>query len=70
LNYILSQKYDTPELQKKIMGPNPVKLAEELLQGNQLPERAVVCVSKEKGMEVSTEKVGGLVGRERPTTEV
>lgn len=44
MNYILSQKYDTPELQKKIMGPNPVKLAEELLQGNQLPERSVVCV--------------------------
>ena len=43
MNYILSQKYDTPELQKKIMGPNPVKLAEELLQGNQLPERSVVC---------------------------
>ena len=43
MNYILSKKYDTPELQKKIMGPNPVKLAEELLQGTQLPERAVVC---------------------------
>ena len=43
MNYVLSKKYDTPELQKKIMGPNPVKLAEELLEGNQLPERAVVC---------------------------
>lgn len=26
MEYILSKKYDTPELQALIMGPNPVKL--------------------------------------------
>ena len=29
MEYILSKKYDTPELQALIMGPNPVKLEEE-----------------------------------------
>lgn len=43
MNYILSQKYDAPELQAKIMGPNPIKLEEELLMGASLPPRAVVC---------------------------
>ena len=33
MKYILSKKYETPELMSKIMGPNPVKLEEELLQG-------------------------------------
>ena len=27
----LSEKYDTPDLMAKIMGPNPIKLEEELL---------------------------------------
>ena len=31
MNYIRSQAYSTPELMEKIMGPNPVKLEEELL---------------------------------------
>ena len=31
MKYILSEKYNTKELQSKIMGPNPIKLAEELL---------------------------------------
>ena len=43
MKYILSEKYNTPELQSKIMGPNPVKLEEELLQGHQIPSGAVVC---------------------------
>ena len=43
MEYILSKKYDTPELQSKIMGPNPVKLEEELLLGNKIPCGAVVC---------------------------
>ena len=43
MNYILSKKYDTPELQAKIMGPNPVKLSEELLDGHKIPKGAVVC---------------------------
>lgn len=34
MKYIKSEKYNTPELQAKIMGPNPVKLEEELLCGN------------------------------------
>ncbi len=43
MNYVLSQKYDTEELQSKIMGPNPVKLEEELLLGNKIPKGATVC---------------------------
>lgn len=43
MNYIRSRAYDTPELQKKIMGPNPVKLEEELLSNHRIPKQAVVC---------------------------
>ena len=43
MEYIRSKKYDTPELQAKIMGPNPVKLEEELMDGNEIPAGAVVC---------------------------
>lgn len=41
--YELSKKYDTDELMSKIMGPNPVKLEEELLIGHKIPKGAVVC---------------------------
>lgn len=43
MKYILSESYNTPELQAKIMGPNPVKLEEELLVGHKIPAGAVVC---------------------------
>lgn len=43
MKYIKSEKYNTPELQKKIMGPNPVKLEEELLLGHNIPAGSVVC---------------------------
>lgn len=43
MKYIKSEKYNTPDLQSKIMGPNPVKLEEELLIGNKIPKNAVVC---------------------------
>ena len=43
MKYIRSEKYNTPTLQAKIMGPNPVKLEEELLLDHQIPENAVVC---------------------------
>ncbi len=43
MEYIKSKKYDIPELQAKIMGPNPVKLEEELLIDNKIPENAIVC---------------------------
>ena len=43
MEYILSKKYDTPELQALIMGPNPVKLEEELLHGSRIAPGAVVC---------------------------
>lgn len=39
---VKSEKYNTPALQQKIMGPNPIKL-EELLRGHKIPENAVVC---------------------------
>lgn len=43
MKYIMSKKYSTPELLKKIMGPNPVKLEEELLNDHKIPQNAVVC---------------------------
>lgn len=43
MKYILSKKYETPKLMSKIMGPNPVKLEEELLSDNKIPQNAVVC---------------------------
>lgn len=43
MKYIKSEKYNTPELMSKIMGPNPVKLEEELLVDSKIPENAVVC---------------------------
>lgn len=43
MKYIKSEKYNTKELQAKIMGPNPVKLEEELLSDNKIPEGARIC---------------------------
>ena len=43
MNYPLSEKYDTPELMAKIMGPNPLKLEEELLADHRIPAGATVC---------------------------
>ena len=43
MHYSKSEKYNSPELQAKIMGPNPVKLEEELLLDHRIPEGAVVC---------------------------
>ena len=43
MKYIKSEKYNTPEFQSKIMGPNPVKLEEELLLDHKIPQGSVVC---------------------------
>lgn len=43
MHYIKSEKYNTPALQAKIMGPNPVKLEEELLLDHRIPDGALVC---------------------------
>ncbi len=43
MNYPLSDKYMTDDLMKKIMGPNPVKLEEELLTNHLIPAGATVC---------------------------
>lgn len=43
MKYLLSSKYNTPKLQEKIMGPNPVKLEEELLIGHKIEKNATVC---------------------------
>ena len=43
MKYIKSEKYNTPALLEKIMGPNPIKLEEELLIDNFIPKNAVVC---------------------------
>lgn len=42
MEYTKSKQYDTPELRAKIMGPNPVKLTEELLVGHEIPRGARV----------------------------
>lgn len=43
MNYIRSGKYQTHDLMKRIMGPNPLKLEEELLIGHKIKDGAVVC---------------------------
>lgn len=43
MKYDKSQKYNTPELLTKIMGPNPFKLQEELLLHHKIPAKSIVC---------------------------
>ena len=43
MHYPLSEKYSAPEIMAKIMGPNPLKLEEELLTGHRIPAGSVVC---------------------------
>ncbi|WP_304508203.1 hypothetical protein [Anaerotignum sp.] len=43
MEYTKSQKYNTPELMAKIMGPNPFKLQEEMLQNHEIPDGSSVC---------------------------
>lgn len=43
MKYVLSEKYHTPEFLSKIMGPNPLKLTEELLAGHNISQNARVC---------------------------
>ena len=43
MNYPRSEKYVTADLMAKIMGPNPIKLEEELLTDHQIPKDATVC---------------------------
>lgn len=43
MEYTKSQKYNTPELMAKIMGPNPFKLQEEMLQNHKIPDGGIVC---------------------------
>ena len=42
MNYIKSEKYQTPDLMKKIMGPNPLKLEEELMIDNSIKTGSIV----------------------------
>jgi len=42
MEYIRSNQYDTKILREKIMGPNPLKLDEELLMNHQIPQGATV----------------------------
>ena len=43
MKYEKSEKYSKPELMAKIMGPNPVKLCEELLMDSKIKKGAFVC---------------------------
>lgn len=42
MEYPKSEKYNTPALNQKMMGPNPLKLEEELLLDHKIPAGAVV----------------------------
>ena len=42
MKYTKSEPYCTPALMQKIMGPNPLKLEEELLLEHRIPKGAVV----------------------------
>jgi len=42
MNYPKNEKYNTPALMAKIMGPNPLKLLEELMLGSKIPSGSVV----------------------------
>ena len=43
MKYILSEKYSSQQFQEKIMGPNPIKLEEELLKNVHFNKGDVVC---------------------------
>lgn len=43
MKYPLSEKYASDRFMSKIMGPNPIKLEEELLTNNLIPRGATVC---------------------------
>ena len=43
MEYHISKKYSSPELMIKIMGPNPLKLQEEMLMENNIPAGGCVC---------------------------
>ncbi len=42
MNYLRTKKYDNKLVNDKIMGPNPLKLAEELMQKNMTPKGSIV----------------------------
>jgi len=42
MHYSKSEKYNTPELNARMMGPNPLKLQEELLMDHRIPQGATV----------------------------
>jgi len=43
IDYPRSEKYCIPELMSMIMGPNPIKLEEELLENNYIKPGSIVC---------------------------
>ena len=43
MEYIKSHKYNQPELRAKAMGPNPLKLQEEMLINHMIPAQSRVC---------------------------
>lgn len=43
MEYKLSEKYMKKDLIARIMGPNPIKLEEELMRGNKIPKGSRVC---------------------------
>ena len=72
MKYTKSLKYDKPIFNEKNMGPNPLKLTEELLEDNQIPAHALVCdlgsgqgvtsvfIAKEYGFKVYAADYGAI----------
>ncbi|MFO1066933.1 MAG: methyltransferase domain-containing protein [Geminicoccaceae bacterium] len=43
MDYVRSRAYGTPELLARVLGPNPCKLQEEMLEGHRIPAGSRVC---------------------------
>lgn len=43
MQYTVSQKYNSPMFIAKFMGPNPLKLQEEMLKNHKIPAGSIVC---------------------------
>ena len=46
MNYNKSRKYNDPALQAKMMGPNPIKLEEELLMNQDIPKGSIIEIER------------------------
>ena len=43
MEYMKSKAYESKDWMEKIMGPNPMKLTEELMRNHKIPEGSRIC---------------------------